>query len=186
MPDPDLLTPLGQAFRDSAPVALRDDPDYLAIWHADARECERLAVKIELVRSQFVPATADVLLKVWEVQVGTTVAPEGKTLEDRRQVVAARLLMMSADASGLAWQEKVTTLIGPSWTYEEHIPGDASTPPEDTVRVRVSFPPTSGRYALLERMLEDITPAHVDVVLVFEGGFVLDESEMDQQDFGGN
>lgn len=186
MPDPDLLTPLGQAFRDAAPVALRDDPDYLAIWHADARECERLAVKIELVRSQFVPATADVLLKVWEVQVGTTIAPEGKTDEERRQVIAARLLMMSADASGLAWQEKVTTLIGPSWTYEEHDPAVPGSPAANTVRVHVAFPPDSGRYRLVERMLEDITPAHVDVVLVFTGGFQLDRSQMDQQDFGGN
>lgn len=186
MPDPDLLTPLGRAFRDAAPVVLRDDPDYLAIWHADARECERLAVKIELVRSQFVPATADVLLKVWEVQVGTTVAPEGATIEERRQIVEARLLMMSADASGLAWQERVTTLIGPSWTYEEHDPDIPGSPPGDTLRVTVPFPPLSNRYQLTERLLEDITPAHVDVVVVSAGGFWLDNSRMDQQDFGGN
>lgn len=186
MPDPALLTPLGIAFRDSAPVVLRDDPDYLGAWHALARECERLAVQVELVRAQFVPDTADLLLKVWEVQVGTTVEPVGKTLADRRQIVKARLLMMTSDASGLAWQERVTTLIGPSWTYEEHDPDVPTSPPGDTLRVTVPFPPTSGRYAMVARMLEEVTPAHVDVVIVYSGGFVLDESQLDQQDFGGN
>jgi uncharacterized protein DUF2313 len=184
MPDPALLTPLGQKFRDSAPVILRDDPDYLGIWHADARELERLAVKIELVRSNFFPQTADLLLKVWEVQVGTTIAPAGKTLDERRQIVAAKLLQMSGDMSGLGWQANLTALIGDSWTYEEHIPGDGASPPENTIRVRLPFPPDSGRYRLVEDMLREITDAHVDIVLVSMGGFLLDQSQMDQEGLG--
>lgn len=184
MPDPALLTPLGIRFRDAAPTVLRDDPDYLAIWHADARECERLAVKIELVRSNFFPQTADLLLKVWEVQVGTTIAPAGKTLGERRQIVAAKLLQMSGDGSGLAWQANVSALIGNDWSYEEHIPGDPTTPPEDTIRVRLAFPPDSGRYRLVEELLGEITDAHVDIVLVSSGGFVFDQSQLDQEGLG--
>lgn len=178
------LTPLGLAFRESAPTVVRNDPDYLSIWHATARECERLADRIEHVRAQFFPRTADDLLKAWELMVKTTVEPEGLTLEERRQIVLARLLRMASDPSGLAWQENVTALVGPGWDYLEHIPGDPSSPDTDTIRVYLPYPPGSDRYGLTEALLRDITPAHVDIVLVSLGGFILDESQMDQEGMG--
>lgn len=184
MPDPALLTPLGQSFRDSAPVVVRDDPDYLGVWHSTARELERLAAAVETVRAQLFPQTADVLLAAWEFLSRITVEPGGQTIEQRRATVMAMLLKSSASPAGSDWVANVTALVGAGWTYSEHIPGDPASPPEGTLRIHVPFAPDADLYMLTERLLRDITPAHLDIELTFAGGFVLDESQLDQEGLG--
>lgn len=181
MPAESALTPLGLKWRSWLPTALRDSPDHLAVLHATARETERLEAKIEQVRAQFFSQTADVLLKVHEWQLGTAMEPVGQTLAQRRETVRALLLKQAGDPSGTSWQAMVTRLIGPGWSYEEHDPDNPLGPPADTLLVRLPFPPASDRYAQAERLLRAITPAHLDLVLSYVGGFVLDQSQLDQE-----
>lgn len=178
------MTELGLAFRDAAPVIYRDSPEHLAQWHCLAKELERVAARIEVVRDQFFPQRASLLLGVYERLVGVTVNPPGVALDDRRRLVLAGLRKMAGDGSGLAWQDQLTNLIGAgSWDYTEHIPGDSSTPAADVVRVSLPFSPATSRFAQVKRFVRDITPAHVDVAYVYSGGFLLDESELDEQQF---
>jgi hypothetical protein len=175
------MTPLGLAWRDRLPVVLRDSPEHLAVIHSTMREVERLEAAIEQVRRQFFPQQADILLKVWERQVGITVEPPGWTIEQRRTAVVAQLRKMRSSPSGADWMADVSLLVGAGWTYAEHVPGDVTSPPADTVRIELPFPPTSGMYGLIERTLREMIPAHVDLVVTFSGGFVLDESQLDQE-----
>jgi hypothetical protein len=181
VPDPALLTPMGQKWRGWLPVVLRDSPDHLAVVHAVAKETERLEAAIEQVRAQFVPQTADVLLKVYEAQLGITIEPVGATLDERRMTVLAMLRKQASTPSGLDWQANVTRLVGAGWTYSEHDPADPSSPPAYTIEVRLPFPPSSTRYAQTERLIRDITPAHLDLIITYAGGFVLDQSQLDQE-----
>lgn len=177
------LTLKGQIWRSWMPVVLRDSPDHLAVIHACAREVERLEGKVEQVRMQFFPQHADVLLKVWEFMLRVTVEPEGLTVEQRRALVIATLRKMRSTPYGRDWVANVTALVGEGWTYEEHEPGVGTSPPTDTIRINLPFPPDSSSYARAEALIRAITPAHVDIVLANPegGGFILDQSELDQE-----
>lgn len=163
------------------PAVFHDSPEHLAMVHCLANEMDRLDARIEIVRRQFFPQTADVLLKVWELMVRVTIEPVGVSVEERRATVLAQLRRMLASPQGRDWVANVTQLVGPGWSYEEHDPDDVGSPPENTVRIRLPFPPSSSSYARAEALIRDITPAHVDLEVGFIGGFVLDESQLDQE-----
>jgi hypothetical protein len=175
------LNDLGVYWRDQLPVVLRWSPEHLAVVHAVTREVERLEDRIEQVRRQFFPQTADLLLKVWERQLGLTAEPEGVALDVRRRRVLEKLRQMYWAPTGLEWQDALTRLLGAGWTYEEHDPDDPGSPPDYTLRITLPFAPDSSSYALAERMVRDIIPAHLDLILTFAGGFLLDSSQLDQE-----
>lgn len=175
------LNALGATYRAALPVVFRDSPDHLAVLNAITKEMQRLEDAIETVRLQFFPQTADILLKVWEAQLGTTVEPASQTVAQRRNTVIAYLHRLSATPSGLDWVANVTRLIGPGWTYKEHIVGDATTPPANTIRITLPFPPTASLYAQVESLIRAITPAHLDIELFSATGMQWDLSQWDQQ-----
>lgn len=177
-----VLTALGIEMRDSMPPILRESPDYLGVIHALAKECERARAALEIVRAQFNPATATVLLGVWERMTRQTVAPVGKSEAERQALVTARLRKMLSLGEGSSWEEQVTLLLGPGWLYEENIPGDMSTPAEGVLRITLPFSPEDPRYAAAPAQLREITPAHLELEFASEAGFVLDESELDRDE----
>lgn len=181
MPRRDLLSGRAEEYLARLPSVFRDSPEHLAMVHCLANEMDRLDERIEIVLRQFVPQTADVLLKVWEFMVRVTVEPSGLTVAERREIVFARLRRMLSSPQGRDWVSNVTALVGEGWSYEEHDPDDGGSPPDDTVRIRLPFPPGSSSYARAEALIEDITPAHLDLEVVFVGGFVLDASQLDQE-----
>jgi hypothetical protein len=174
-----VLTALGIEMRDSLPPVLRDSPHYLGVINALSRECERLAAKMEVVRAQLNPGAADLLLGVWERIVRETVEPGGESLAERRAAVTARLRKMLTIGEGSAWEEQVTALIGPGWTYTEHIPGDATTPEPGILRIKLPFPPEGSRYLEARDLIREVTPAHLEIELESGEGFLLDESDLD-------
>lgn len=174
---PRVLTELGETFRSWLPVAFRDSPDHLAVIHCLASELERLEASIEVVRAQMFPQSADVLLKLWEWQLGMTIEPVGLTLDERRDLVLAGMLKLKGTPSGSDWVENVSKIIGEGgWTYSEHPVGSPYT-----IRVSLPAPPASGTYQRTLSLLRDITPAHLALDVVFAGGFVLDTSQADNQ-----
>lgn len=176
-----VLTAKGELWRSWLPVVLRDSPDHLAVIHALAVEMELLESRIEEVRRQFFPQHADVLLKVWEFMLRITIEPEGLTIAERREIVLATLRKMRSTPEGRDWVDNVTALVGAGWTYEEHNPADAGSPPVNTVQITLPYPPDSSAYARAEALVRDITPAHLDLVVTFTGGFLLDQSQLDQE-----
>lgn len=184
MPARELLTERGERYLRWLPSVLHESPEHLAIVHAVAREFDLVEERIALLREQFFVQTAVPLLKVWEFMVGVTVEPVGVLEEQRRQIVVAQLLRMVASPSGRAWVANVTQLVGPGWTYEEHVPGDPASPPENTIRIRLPFSPAASSYAQAEALVRERTQAHIDIQAFFIGGFELDRSQLDQEGFG--
>lgn len=173
------LTALGEDMRDSLPPILRESPDYLAVIHALAKECERVQATIEIVRRQFNPAKASLLLGVWERITKQTVAPAGRSELERQTLVTNRLRKMLALGFGSAWQEQVTLIVGPGWTYEEHDAGKGGSPTEGSIRIKLPFESADSRYLDAVSAVREITPAHLLLSFESAGGFVLDETAMD-------
>lgn len=174
-----VLTALGYEMLDSLPPVLRESPDYQAIIHAIAKETERMNAAVELVRAQFNPATATVLLGAWERITRQTVAPVGKSEAERQAAITARLRELVSVGYGSAWETQITALIGPGWDYEEHVPGDESSPPEGTLRIKLPFPPDGSRYLEARDKIREVTHAHLELEFTSESGFLLDESLLD-------
>lgn len=180
MPDPALLTPLGQRMLNRWPPFLRDVPEFVAIAHACAKAIEDAEGKLEQVRRQGSPREADIFLKEWEVVFGAPVEPAGESIEQRQNTVMAYLRRLRGVPYGTTWSEKVQLLVGPGFTVEEHDPNDVLSPAANVVRVTIPFAPGSARYQQLVGVLREITPAHLDVQLVYDSdGFLLDLSLMD-------
>lgn len=164
------------------PPFLHGDPDIRAVIYCHAKESDRKRTTLDHLRRQFFPQHADELgLPWWEKLLRITVAPVGWTVEQRRAAVIAHLRRANATTSGLSWAQTVTTFVGPGWTYAEHDPDDPGSPPPYTIRVTLPFSPGSSPYAQIEALLRDITPAHLDLALIYEEGFELDSSQLDQE-----
>lgn len=176
-----ILTPLGEEMRDSLPPVLRESPDYLAVIHAIAKECELAAAAIETVRRQFNPSHADLLLGVWERITRQTVNPP-LTIAERQAAVTARLRKMLTIGEGSAWEEQVSAIVGIGWSYTENIPGDPTSPPAGMLRITIPFPPEGSRYAEALLRIREVTPAHLAIEFASASGFVLDVSEMDLEE----
>lgn len=181
MPAESALTPMGVTWRGWLPVVLRDSPEHLAVIHAVAKETERLEAAIESVRAQFWPQTATFLLKAWEAMLRLAMEPGSLTEAQRRDLALVYLRKLHETGEGRDWKENVSLLVGPGWSYEEHIPGDGASPPAYTLRITLPFPPSGDLYARTERLLREVTPAHLDLILQSSGGFVLDQSQLDQE-----
>lgn len=174
--------PEAQAQLETLPPVLHNDPDIRAIVYVQAREAQRMEDTLDDLIAQFFPQHATELgLAWWEALVRTTRAPLGATVADRRATVIALLQKMNSSPAGTDWVANISLLAGAGWVYEEHIPGNGSSPPENTVRITLPFPPTSTLYALTEVLIGEVTPAHLDVILAYTGGFILDASQLDQE-----
>jgi hypothetical protein len=178
------LNATGLAMLHDIPPRLRQAPEFQAVMHCASQEVVLMDAAASLVRDQFNPLRATLLLKAWEALLRTTVEKPGMTVDDRRSVVIALHRKSTRRPTGSDWEASVTDLVGSGWTYQEHDADDPDSPPPYTIRVELPFPPTSDRYAQTEALLRDITPAAWDLIVTWPGGFVLDESRLDQEEFG--
>lgn len=178
------LTALGQQMLASLPPALRRSPDYQAIMHAASREAALLETAVEQVRAQFNPVRADLLLGAWEAEVKLPVGGLGATVAQRQARILARLRKLLGSSEGLEWEQTITDLVGPGWSYLEHIEGDPSSPPASTISIALPFPPSGSSYIEALREIREVTPAHLDIRFSSGHGFILDESHLDLEGFG--
>lgn len=173
------LCPRALEWLDMLPPILRDSRDYQAALQASAKECERAEDAIELVRAQLKPDQATLLLGVWERITGQTVNPPGRTDQERQDVVLGRLRKMVTIAEGSQWEALVSAILGPGWSYTEHVPGDESTPDEGTLLISLPFESGDARYQEAVSQIREVTPAHLALEFSGLGGFLLDQSHMD-------
>lgn len=173
------LSPLASDMLDGLPPVLRESRDYRAVIQSYAKECERLGEALESVRQQFFPGQADVLLGVWERITRQAVNPPGRPLVERQAAVTARLRKMLDVGEGREWAQLVTGVIGPGWSYEEHIPGDPTSPPANVLRVTLPFGASDARYGQAVALFEEITPAHLVLNFTSSTAFRFDISQLD-------
>lgn len=185
MPDPALLTAQGLAMLNDIPSWFRGDPDVQGFTHAMARELNTFETNLELIRSSFVPTRASVLLEVWEFTLGLEVNPALLTLAEREDRVVTFLRSLGGDPSGLAWEGKVTAILGSTYVYAEHDPADGGSPAANVIRFTITGSPTSAGLDIIQRYLRQITPANLEIDIAFTGAFILDVSQLDVQAFNG-
>lgn len=175
-----VLSPLAEDMLTDIPPFLRDSHEYRAIFQAYARKLEQLEADLERVRRNLIVWTADDLgLPWWETLVEIEVNPPGFTTEQRRQAVIAELQGLLEAGSGLSWEDAITFLAGPDWSYQEHDPWNPDSPDPYTIRVTLPFPPTADTYQRIRRLAAKRTPTHIRLEFAFSGGFVLDQSQLD-------
>lgn len=152
----------------------QDAPEHQALAIVFANESARMRTKAQEVRDGMIPVRANALtLPLWELMLKLQVNPPGLGVAERRGLVIGKLLAAPPDPSGTTWQQRVTSIIGPTWTYEEEA--------EQTIKVSVPWGTGTQEFQLARRVLRATIPAAWELNLVSEGGFILDESELDEQ-----
>lgn len=179
MPAWSAMTELGLEMLAEIPSWLRDDPDTRAVLHCKAKEVERQRAMAEAIRDDLIPIRAGSRgLAWWERYYGLPIEPLGLTVEQRRTLVLGRIIRDPPTSSGLSWQAQVKSLVGGGWTYEENT---------ETAKITiiVAFPPSSDAFELAKERIPLLPswPAHMELELVSEEGFVLDLSALDLEPF---
>lgn len=177
MPAVDRITDLGWQMIEDLPPILRDDPDTQASLHCQAKEAERMDAAAREVAAGFNPLTAtNLTLPIWERVMHLPPGPPDEGL--RRARVVARWRSLQGNPSGRSWIERLNERIGISWAYEEHIPGDAGSPPAQTLRITLPVQP-GPNLAEKERIFREETPSELALIFTTGEGFLLDLSQMD-------
>jgi hypothetical protein len=184
MPDPSLLSPTGVAMLAELPPQLRNSYDYLAVIHACAREIDLLEAAIETVRNQFDPNQSDTLLNAWETAVKLPVGGNGASTTVRRANVIARLQKLLGQAEGLEWVQTLDGILGGGWTYAEHNSADSSSPLFGIIKITVPFPSGTDEFQEAIAQVREVTSAHLEIDFASTAPFVLDQSQLDQQELG--
>ena len=155
-------------------VDLRRSPSGQRLLQALANELDRIeGFMYAFLEASFPQNATDELntLSIWEVQLGLPVAPEGLSEDQRRQSLLAKLAARHAD-EGQDWVAAATAIIGPGWSYQENYPA------ADQLTVLIPYPPGSPEAGRVETQLRAITPAHLDLIVTFGGGFLVGLSEV--------
>lgn len=177
MPHPDAITALGHQLLDDLPPRVREDPDIKAVVHCYAKESERQQEMAERVRDNLMVRRIDELGIPWWERLYKLPDPGGMNTEERRSRVVARAARTAPRVSAGEFVEDMNALVGSgSWSYEEEYPA---------IRVATAFAPGSEAYLRLEAQIRGLTsfPAHLDIILESAEGFILDQSQLDQDVF---
>lgn len=155
----------------------RDDVDpIVARWlEALAFEIERLRALLEAIRSTTIPATANDTtgaLSRWEAAVGLPVAPAGIMVTQRRTQLLGALRGRRV-ALGRDWTSAMTAAIGSdNWEPTENTPGG--------YQLTIQIPFAAGSYTAgqVEELARRRTPANLQIVMRYEGGFIVGASRV--------
>lgn len=163
---------------ESLPRYYHRDRNALAVLDVLARELERVEGFLDGFTTGFFPQHADDtygILRVWESILGLPVEPVGQTVEERRAVVLSAIRKRKS-GTGLDWVDNVTTILGTtSWTYQEN------TPDPYQVTVLIPFDSESYRAQQARALLREITPAHIQVIMGLQEGYLVDISTVDEE-----
>jgi hypothetical protein len=137
-----------------------------AVLHAVANELQRLEAARQALILNFLPATADALLPMFEQLLALPINPPLR-LASRQQLVLATMRRLKGQGRGLDWEDTITQLVGPGWSYQEHDPNDANSPPPNTVMIQIPQ-----AYAGIGwPFIRDLTPAHLAINEGYSEGF---------------
>jgi uncharacterized protein YmfQ (DUF2313 family) len=151
------------------PPYLQDDPYVRGIVDAAARELQRVEDAAQSVRQSAFPQNADDtygFLSLWESLLGIPVNPTGASLSERRNQVLSNLRLRTS-GYGTDWVALLSQAMGSNpWGYQEG-PG--------SYQITVRIPFSAGGYssAQVEALARKITPAHLDLAVTYNEGFLV-------------
>lgn len=167
---PKTVSDAGEAMFDTMPFYYRADPAAQSIIDPLARELARLEDFLETVRRQWYPQfAADDYgqLGLREEQLGIAIEPAGVSIEQRRNIVQA-YENSRLSGSGADWIILLTIAVGGTpWKHDENDPGDYD------LRLTISFQEGSITVGQVEQLADAITPAHLNLALSYEQGFIV-------------
>lgn len=188
MPALSLMTPLGLSWLEGLPPAVASDPDIRAVLHCYAKETELIDAKMDWIIDQFFPTRAAATgIGMWEAHFNLQIAPPSQTLAQRRSLVLSYYRSILNAGSGADWEAAVTQLVGPSWSYDEHDPDDATltaTVPDYSLRVLLPFPAGTPDYERARALVAALLPANQHLILGASAGFFLDQGLLDADVLG--
>jgi hypothetical protein len=148
----------------------QEDLSVIAIMRAGADELDAIEELMEGVRDQAWPHRADDtfgILALHERQYSLPVAPPGVSLAARQAALKAAVQGRRAGAKRVWVRRMNTAMRGHPWGYEEHTPGPN--------QLTISIPWAEDSYdsAQVRALAQRITPAHVEIVMRYESGFIV-------------
>ena len=155
------------------------DPSIQAVIDCHARESDRLEALMVEVRDNAIPVRVTALGIAWhEWRLKLPVDP-ALSLNQRRDRILARYGGRELVA-GTSWQADVNALIGGlgAWRYEEDSENFLIT-------IFVPWPPGTEPFLALEHQVKLLPtwPCHLELDVQSEAGFILDQSELDNEAF---
>lgn len=182
-PTPELFAACTRAVSmlNDLPPVLREEPDIRAVIYADARETDRQEALLDALRAEFFPQTATPALglPLFETLLRLTVAAPGLSQSQREAAVLGAFRKLRGRMTGAEWELGVSLLLGTNvWSYQEHVPGDASTPAAYVIRITVPFDPTTYDLNRARALIRQITSAHLDLEIVSSVGFPLGTGQL--------
>lgn len=137
---------------------------------AVGRELQRVSDRKDAIQLDFQPSTSpDAFggLQLWELLLGLPVNPP-VSITTRRNLVLATLAARG-EGSGTAWIDALNKALGGTpWTYQEG-------PSDYAVSIYVPFSSTSFSSTQVGFLARSITPAHLDLLIQYDQGFIIGE-----------
>lgn len=170
---PRTMTTRGQLLLEQYPPFLRKAHLIRAVCNAAGEEFVTRDIWIEYVERNTIAASATALLDFYEDMLGLPNQP-GAAVESRKNTILAFMSRAGITGSGVDWRRIAAIILGEGWTYEV-------IDPNHSVLI-VDMPLLQGTLAaeLAEALLRSITPASMRVDVTYGGGFILDESRLDE------
>jgi uncharacterized protein YmfQ (DUF2313 family) len=163
-----------QRMIETMPPYYRGESFIEGFMDAVGRELQRVEDRAAAIQQGMFPQNTDDvyrLLSMWELLLGLPVAPPGVALTTRRNLVTATLASRS-QSSGAAWVASVNQAMGGTpWTYQEG-------PAASTITIYISFSPSSFNSVQVQQLVRNITPAHLDLAVAYNQGFVVGEGRV--------
>jgi hypothetical protein len=170
------ISETGQVLLDDLPPYLSEDATVQGVIDTLAREQQRITDVADGVRRTAFPSQADdtyKMLSLWETLLGLPVKPPGVSDDQRRSKVLATLQGRDV-GTGEGWTKAVGQAVGTGWQQAENTPG----PYQLTVTLPYAAGSYEGRQAA--NIIRAITPAHIDLLVSYGTGFLIDVSLIGQ------
>lgn len=171
----ELTSEAGLRMLDNLPPYYADDPAVLSYLQTVGQELDRAEEAMESVRDGFYPQKATDtyrLLGMWESLLGLPYETPDQSLALRRATVLSKLQSRQS-ASAEQWANAVTTAVGSTaWEQRELYPGSYQ------LTVTIPYNPSGVAATNIARILRDITPAHIQLIVGYDG-YVVDVSTVD-------
>lgn len=165
----DPLTARAEEMLGSLSAYEQDDPAVIAVMRAGADELDAVVDVAETVRDQAWPHRADDsygLLRIHEQMLKVPAQPDAP-LEQRQAAVKAAVQARKSGAKSL-WVSRMNTMMrGQQWTFRENYPARGQ------VTIEVPYDPDTYNAAQVEALARRITPAHIEIIMSYEQGFLV-------------
>lgn len=157
------------------PPYYREDPAVQALLDAGARELQRVEDALSNIRERFFPHNADDtlnMLSIWEATLGLPVRPAGVSVLERQTAVLSAVRKRRS-GSGADWMSNISAALGDViWTHRENYPGGYQ------LTIEIPYDPASYTAGQVLRLINQITPAHIQIVSGFSEGFLVGISQV--------